>query len=257
MSAAAGSATGLVLIPSYDTGPRLARTIAEARAAWTPVWVVIDGSTDGSLRLAEEMAAGDPGLRVLARARNGGKGAAILCGLDAAARAGFTHVLTMDADGQHPAAAIPEFMALAAAHPGTVVLGVPVFDATAPALRVAGRRVSNALAEIETLGAGLGDCLFGFRAYPIAELRAIMAQTRWMRGFDFDPEAAVRLVWRGLRPLPRPVPVRYFRREEGGVSHFRYGRDNALLFLMHVRLLLGLLARLPRLLARRLRSSRH
>ena len=72
-----------------------------------------------------------------------------------------------------------------------------------------------------------------------------------MRRFDFDPEAAVRLVWRGLEPVNLPAPVKYLRPEEGGVSHFNYVRDNALLTWMHVRLMIGFIARLPVLAARR------
>jgi glycosyltransferase involved in cell wall biosynthesis len=248
--------THLVLIPSYNTGAKLFDTVAEARAAWTPVWVVIDGSTDGTGAALERRAAGDPGLRVIIRRLNGGKGAAILDGLRAAAAEGFTHVLTMDADGQHPAAAIPEFMAASEADPDAFILGVPVFDASAPRLRVVGRRVSNGWANLETLWIGLGDSLCGFRVYPIADLRAVMEEHRWMRRFDFDPEAAVRLCWRGLRPLTRPVPIRYLRPEEGGVSHFNYLRDNLLLTGMHARLFFGFVLRLPWLVARRLRSSR-
>ena len=71
--------------------------------------------------------------------------------------------------------------------------------------------------------------------------------------FDFDVEAAVRLVWRGTRPINLPAPVRYFSAEEGGVSHFNYVRDNLLLSWMHLRLLVGFLLRLPLLLARKIR----
>jgi hypothetical protein len=72
-----------------------------------------------------------------------------------------------------------------------------------------------------------------------------------MRRFDFDVEAAVRLCWLGLRPQNLTAPVRYFSPQEGGVSHFNYWRDNLLLSWMHLRLLLGFLLRLPRLLWRR------
>ncbi len=129
--------------------------------------------------------------------------------------------------------------------PGAMILGVPVFAADAPALRRQGRRISNWWANLETLWAGIGDSLFGFRVYPVAELRAVMEAHRWMRRFDFDPEAAVRLCWRGVPLVNLPAPVRYLRACEGGVSHFRYGRDNALLTWMHIRLMLGFLPRLP------------
>ncbi len=209
-----------------------------ARAAWAPVWVVVDGSTDGS----ERDLPADPHLQILIRSHNGGKGAAIRDGLEQAQAAGFTHALVMDADGQHPAALIPDFMAASRADPGAMILGVPVFGPGAPALRVHGRKVSNWWARLET-GGRVADSLFGFRVYPIAPLLDIMRRSRFMRGYDFDVEAAVRLCWAGVRPVNRPAPVVYPARDQGGVSHFRYWRDNAGLTAMHARLMAAHLRR--------------
>ena len=241
----------LVLIPSFNSGAKLGETVRAARARWPDVWVVVDGSTDGSGEALRAEAAGDPGVRVLALPENRGKGAAVLHGLREAAAAGFTHALTMDADGQHPSGRIPAFMAASRADPEAMVLGLPVFGPEAPAIRVRGRRVSNWWAGLETGWAGIGDSLCGFRVYPIAPLLEAMGRTRWMRRFDFDPEAAVRLSWLGVRAVNLPAPVRYLSAAEGGVSHFRYLRDNALLTWMHTRLVLGALVRLPVLLLRR------
>ncbi|MCK6390015.1 MAG: glycosyltransferase family 2 protein [Azonexus sp.] len=248
------STTHLVLIPSYNPGPKVLDTVRAARAQWTPVWVVVDGSTDGSDRALREMAASDPGLQVIVLPQNSGKGAAVLEGITQAAAAGFTHALTMDSDGQHPADLIPAFMAASQAAPEAMVLGKPVFAADAPALRVNGRKVSNGWANLETLWMGIGDSLYGFRVYPILPLIRIMRGNRWMRRFDFDPEAVVRLCWAGVRPINRDAPVRYFRADEGGVSHFKYLRDNTLLTWMHTRLFLGFVMRLPLLALRRLRG---
>ncbi|MFL5279843.1 MAG: glycosyltransferase family 2 protein [Rhodopila sp.] len=250
------SSTHLLLIPSYNSGPIVMHTVREARTCWDPIWVVVDGSTDGSGEKLEELAATDPGLNVLRLPRNQGKGAAILHALPIAAAAGFTHVLTMDADGQHSAALIPAFMAVSAENPAAMVLGRPVFDSSAPALRVHGRKISNWWVDLETLWGGIGDSLFGFRVYPIAPLLAVMRSTRWMRGFDFEPEAAVRLYWQGVPVVNLPAPVRYLAASEGGVSHFRYGRDNTLLTWMHVRLILEFLVRLPLLALRRMDRNR-
>lgn len=247
-----GSPTHLVLIPSYNPGFKVYGTVREARAQWNPVWVVVDGSTDGTAEGLRELAATDAGLRVLVLERNSGKGAAVLYGLQVAAAQGFTHALTMDSDGQHPAHLIPAFMAASAGEPEAMVLGKPVFDANAPAIRVAGRKVSNGWADLETLWAGVGDSLYGFRVYPIEPLRGVMSGQRWMRRFDFDPEAVVRMCWRGIRPVNLPAPVKYFSPEEGGVSHFNYLRDNLLLSWMHSRLFAGFVLRLPILLWRRL-----
>ena len=157
----------------------------------------------------------------------------------------------MDADGQHPAGSIRAMMAASRAAPGAMVLGVPVFGPEAPRLRVQGRRISNWWARLETLGHGIGDSLFGFRVYPIAPLLDIMRRNRWMRRFDFDPEAAVRLSWRGIAAVNLPAPVRYLPAAEGGVSHFHYVRDNIRLTWMHARLVIGMLGRWPMLLRRR------
>lgn len=249
------STSHLVLIPSYNPGPKVYDTVRAARAQWTPVWVVVDGSTDGSAERLQAMAADDPGLRVIVLPENRGKGAAVLEGAGEAARAGFTHVLTMDSDGQHPTDLIPAFMAASQAAPHSMVLGKPVFAADAPRLRVNGRKVSNGWANLETLWMGIGDSLYGFRVYPVEPLCRVMRGQKWMRRFDFDPEAVVRLCWDGVRPINIDAPVRYFRADEGGVSHFNYLRDNTLLTWMHTRLFLGFLLRLPRLLWRRFRAE--
>ena len=245
------SSTHLVLIPSYNAGANAGATVRAARAQWCPVWVVVDGSTDGSTEGLRALAATDPGLRLFVLPVNAGKGAAVLQGLLAAHDAGFTHALTMDSDGQHPAALIAPFMQASIARPEAMVLGRPVFDASAPLLRVRGRRISNGWTNLETLGAGIADSLYGFRVYPVEDLIAVMRHQPWMRRFDFDTEAVVRLAWRGVKPVNLDAPVKYLSAQEGGVSHFRYGRDNLLLTWMHLRLMLEFVLRLPVLAWRR------
>ena len=246
----------LVLIPSYNPGTKVIETVIEARQFWCPVWVVVDGSDDGSSDLLVDLNKRDPGLRVISLPKNQGKGAAVLQGMKMALIEGFTHVLTMDSDGQHPAAMIPCFMQSSEQQPDAMILGNPIFDDSAPTLRVHGRRISNGWAQLETLWSGIGDSLFGFRVYPIAPIVRIMQNTRWMRRFDFDPEAVVRMSWEGVPAVNLLAPVKYLKTEDGGISHFNYWRDNALLTWMHTRLMLGFLIRLPRLLARRLNARR-
>ena len=245
------STSHLVLIPSYNPGAKVYDTVRAARQHWAPVWVVVDGSRDGTAEGLQALARDDAQLRVVVLPENRGKGAAVLHGIELAQQAGFSHALTMDSDGQHPAELIPQFMAASMQRPEAMVLGVPVFDASAPALRVRGRKVSNGWANLETLWAGIGDSLYGFRVYPIEPLRRVMRGQTWMRRFDFDPEAAVRLCWRGVPPINLSAPVKYLRPEEGGVSHFNYLRDNLLLTWMHTRLFLGFVVRLPMLIYRR------
>lgn len=243
--------THLIIIPSYNTGAILEKTIREVLHYYAPVWVIIDGSTDDSPALLSALAKQYPqNLKVIHLAKNIGKGAAIFTAIQQAQAQGFTHVLTMDADHQHPAASITHFMQLSAKHPEAMILGKPVFEASAPSLRVQGRKISNSWVNLETLNWGIGDSLFGMRLYPIADLIAVMNSTRWARRFDFEPEVAVRLAWRGVPVINLDTPVRYLRKEDGGVSQFRYLRDNILLTGMHIRLFFGFLLRLPKLLTR-------
>ena len=247
------SSTHFVLIPSYNPGPKVYETVKAACAQWSPVWVVVDGSNDGTAAGLQALVT-DDGLRVVVLPENRGKGSAVLAGISLAAEAGYSHALTMDSDGQHPEALIPAFMAASQKNSSNMILGVPVFDAAAPRLRVNGRKVSNGWANLETLWTGIGDSLYGFRVYPIIPLCRVMDKNRWMRRFDFDPEAVVRLAWRGIKPINLPAPVRYFRADEGGVSHFNYLRDNLLLTAMHMRLFTGFLLRLPLLVWRRMKD---
>lgn len=249
------SVSHLVLIPSYNPGPAVYETVAAARRYWSPVWVVVDGSTDGTAEELQKLAEQDDGLEVIVLEKNGGKGTAVFHGLQLALQQNYSHVLTMDSDGQHDASMIPVFMEKSLQHSSAMVLGLPIFDSSAPAIRVQGRKLSNWWTNLETCWAGIGDSLFGFRVYPAAPLRDIMASQQGMRGFDFDPEAAVRLCWHGVRPINIPTRVRYLKVSEGGVSHFNYWRDNKLLIRMYIRLFTEFLLRWPLLIWRRLSAA--
>jgi hypothetical protein len=142
----------------------------------------------------------------------------------------------MDADGQHPAGSIAEFMAASTRRPEALVLGRPVFPPNIPAERLHCRKLSVGIVRFELMGRAIDDPLFGFRVYPIAPLLEMLGPRRGGRRYDFDTEAAVRLVWAGVPPLNIAAPVKYFSRAEGGVSHFHYFRDNVTLVWMHAKL---------------------
>ncbi len=188
----------------------VARSISGLRSGW---WSTAAPINPRSVCLA--MAAAEPGLTVFVLPENHGKGAAVLFGLRQAQRAGFTHALTMDSDGQHPAERIGHSCRRRWPTPGAMVLGCPVFDASAPGLRVKGRQISNWWANLETLWAGIHDSLYGFRVYPIDPLIAVMRRQPWMRRFDFDVEAVVRLCWRGIRPINLPAAGALFSSRGG------------------------------------------
>ncbi|WP_309400995.1 glycosyltransferase family 2 protein [Cerasicoccus maritimus] len=237
------SASHVLVIPSYNTGPILERTIAEAIQVWRPVWLFIDGSTDGAHEVFLKEPEQYPGLRVFVSKENRGKGATALWAAEEARKAGFTHMLLMDADGQHPADRVADFMEESARRPGATIMGQPDFGPDAPFIRLAGRQLSIGLTQLETLWGGIADPLFGFRVFPVEPLIEAFAQTPSGRRYDFDPEAAVRLFWAGVQPIKRTAAVRYVTKEEGGVSHFHYLRDNLTMICLHTRLLAAFLPR--------------
>ena len=231
------STTHFVLIPSFNTGSRLLATVQEVLSCWQPVLVVVDGSSDGSERAVVELAKKEPGLRVLVLPHNRGKGAAVLAGSETVQREGFTHALVMDADGQHPANRIADFMQSSFATPAALVLGRPVFGPEAPLVRLKGRQISVNLVRWEIFGRGIDDPLFGFRVYPLVPLIRVLRSTSGARRYDFDPEVAVRLFWAGTPTLNIPASCRYLSRAEGGISHFHYVRDNVRMVWLHTRLI--------------------
>jgi glycosyltransferase involved in cell wall biosynthesis len=242
-----------VIIPAFNAGRLLAETVRDVLAVWQPVVVVDDGSTDESIAALHELRSTTQGLHLLTHPANAGKGAAVLTGLDFAAARGWTHAAVFDADGQHEPADVPRFMTASQAHPEAMILGRPVFGPEAPRVRVLGRRLGNWLARLETWSDAIHDSLFGLRIYPVGPARDLLHRIRGGRRFDFETQMAVRLYWCGVPSLNLPARVRYRSAGEGGVSHFRYGRDNFLLARTHAALLLRSLLLAPQLIQLRRR----
>ena len=248
MNHSSGNTKHCVIIPSYNSGSQLEPTVREVLEYFSTVIVVIDGSTDGSqtdlILLADET----PQLHIITLPENSGKGAAVLKGFEFALQQGFTHAVVFDSDGQHDASDLPRFFAASAKYPEAMILGVPLFGTEAPGLRVNGRLVGNWWTNLETLWGGIHDSLFGFRLYPIIPSLQILNSIRGGRRFDFDTQLAVRLYWLGVPPVNLSTPVYYKKKDEGGVSHFRYLRDNLLLVVVHTQLTLHALTIIPRLI---------
>ncbi|HUO78955.1 MAG TPA: glycosyltransferase [Steroidobacteraceae bacterium] len=236
------------VVPVYEHAAPAAGVVAALVGLGLPCIVVDDGSGPAAALSLARLAR--PGQVELVRhPRNRGKGAAVITGLRRAAELGFSHALQIDADGQHDVAEAPRLLAAAAAAPEAVVTGYPVYDASVPRSRYYGRYLSHVWVWINTLSRRIVDSMCGFRVYPIAPVLALIEHERVGERMDFDTEALVRLDWAGREIVNVPVTVRY---PTGGVSHFRLWRDNLLISAMHARLFFGMLARLPRLLGRRL-----
>jgi glycosyltransferase involved in cell wall biosynthesis len=234
------------VIPSYDNPQTLPGVVASVRAHVAQVFVIDDGS---QIPVSEVLSPCPADVQIFRRISNGGKGAAVKDGLRLARAAGFSHALQLDADGQHDSNDIPRFLEAAKAQPLAFVTGKPTFDSSAPAARVWGRQISVFWVRVETLSRRIADPLCGFRVYPLANLPPLAELGDRM---DFDPEIAVRLVWRGAPVVNIDTKVRYLSRDEGGVSHFRSVRDTLSICWLHTRLVLSMIGWL---LLRRKRSA--
>ncbi|WP_231613870.1 glycosyltransferase family 2 protein [Halomonas sp. BC04] len=213
--------------------------------------LVDDGSSAACAAELDRLAT-HPGHHLLRLPTNRGKGAAVRAGLAEAQQLGYTHALQVDADGQHASEDLPAFLAYLDSAPDTLVVGYPHYDASVPRARLYGRYATHIWVWINTLSGEIRDSMCGVRLYPIAALNSLLARHACGDRMTFDTELLVRWHWAGGALRNLPVRVHYPR---DGVSHFALWRDNRQISAMHARLFVGMLLRLPRLLARRWRRT--
>jgi uncharacterized protein (DUF2062 family) len=214
-----------VVIPCFNHAATVA-AVARAAQAFCPVLLVDDGST---VPLPELQ-----GATLLRLERNSGKGAALRAGFERARALGFTHAITMDADGQHFAQDLPQFLAVAQAQPDALVVGVRDFYAArCPAGRRRSNRVSTFWFHVET-GVRLRDSQCGFRCYPLALAQRL--KTRAGR-YAFELEFMVRASWVGAPIVAVPVQCSY-EPEQLRQSHFRPVQDLAHITIMNIGLVI-------------------
>ena len=236
-----------LLIPCYNHSELLAPVLEELAPLDLPCIVIDDGSDAANRERLAEPVARHPWVRLEVRSTNGGKGAALKDGYRLAASLGYTHVLQLDADGQHDTADIPRFLELAKARPDALILVQPVLE-NAPRSRQYGRLISSFWVWIECLSFAIGDPLCGFRCLPLTPVIRILDRVRCGDRMDFDPEIAVRLVWEGVPVINVPSRVTY---GSSSVSHFDLWWDNVRISWRHSRLVCGMLLRTPLWLWRR------
>jgi glycosyltransferase involved in cell wall biosynthesis len=241
-----------VLIPVYNHEHAVGAVLREVLAHGVPCILVDDGSSAACAAVLDELTAATPDRVMLERhAENQGKGGAVMTGFRRAAREGYTHVLQVDADGQHCLADVKRFLEAGRARPDAVIAGCPVFDQSVPALRLYARYLTHVWVWINTLSFAIRDSMCGFRVYPVAPVLALAARRKLGRRMNFDTEILVRLYWDGVDVINQPTRVGY---PLDGVSHFKAWTDNVLITRMHVALFFGMLPRIPSLLARTWRT---
>jgi Glycosyltransferases involved in cell wall biogenesis len=236
-----------VVIPVYNHEHAIGAVVGGIRAQGMPMVLVDDGSSQACADVLQRLST-TPDVVLVRHELNSGKGAAVSTGLRTARERGYTHAAQIDADGQHTVSDLRRFVEEARRHPDAVICGRPVFDASIPRSRYYGRYLTHGLVWLETLSFELIDTMCGFRVYPLATTLALLDRGHVGRRMDFDTEVLVRLHWRGVRTRWLATEVRY---PLDGVSHYRMFLDNVRMTSLHVRLLLGMLARLPLLLWRK------
>lgn len=236
------------VIPVYNHGDTVGAVVAALRRVGLPCLLIDDGSDAKCAAVLDTLVRHD--VRLIRRPVNGGKGAAMHDGLLAAATAGYSHALQIDADGQHDLADAQHLLAIARAQPNALVGGNPIYDADAPLARRYGRLLTTLWVAINTLSRDIPDAMCGFRIYPLSPVLPILSTTGMRMEFDID--ILVRLHWAGVPMRWVPTRVRY---PKGGISHFRGLADNLLISRMHARLFFGMVARAPQLLKRRLKPT--
>jgi glycosyltransferase involved in cell wall biosynthesis len=236
-----------VVIPVYNHERAIGAVVSSVRAQGLPVLLVDDGCDDAcarELRRLSEL----PEVTLLRHAQNRGKGAAVCSGFHAASERGYTHAVQIDADGQHALSDVRRFVEEARAYPDSIVCGRPIFDSSIPKSRYYGRYLTHAMVWLETLSFEIRDSMCGFRVYPLAPVTELLRERSVGAHMDFDTDILVRMHWRQATLRWIDTRVTY---PLDGVSHFRMFFDNVLMTSLHVRLILGMLSRLPILLWRR------
>jgi glycosyltransferase involved in cell wall biosynthesis len=241
-----------VVIPVYNHEHAVGAVVEQVLAHGLPCILVDDGSASACADVLDRLAAAAPGRVSLERhAVNQGKGAAVLTGCARAEADGYTHVLQVDADGQHDVGDIGRFLQAGRAHPQAVIAGCPVYDESVPALRLYARYLTHVWVWINTLSFAIRDSMCGFRVYPVAPVLALARRQRLGLRMNFDIEILVRLYWNGLDIVNLPTKVGY---PTDGISHFKAWTDNVLITRLHVALFFGMLPRIPSLMLRKRRA---
>lgn len=223
-----------LLIPHYCHDRELAAYLPKLETAGLPAVVVDDGSDPATRARLRCIVSGHRWSSLIQRDSNGGKGAAVVCGLRALAREGYTHAISVDADGQHDAADVARICADSRESPRAVYSGRPVFGDDVPTARLYGRGITNLLTWVETGTRAIEDAMCGFRVYPLASVLPLCESIGTRLGMEFDTEILVKVVRAGLPLRFFPTRVRY---PQGGRSHYRMIGDNLRLSRMHAVLL--------------------
>jgi glycosyltransferase involved in cell wall biosynthesis len=242
-----------IIIPVYNHGTAVGAVVEKLSSLGLPIVMVDDGSNNETKSCLEKIYGSYPLTVPVVLEKNSGKGRAFFEGLKKAEELGLSHVLQIDADGQHDTAQARFFLEESFTHPDSLICSYPEYDDSAPSIRRKGRVVANTWAKIVTLSANIKESMLGFRVYPVTPTLKLYRHSYIDPRMGFDIDILVRLVWKNIPLIFHPVRVSY---PADGISHFRPVRDNIRISWVYTRLCCGMLIRLPVLLARKLKKGR-
>ncbi len=237
----------IIVIPVYNHGRTLRDVVTRCIKIHDRVMVVDDGSSDGGADTLEGLE-----VDIIRHPKNLGKGVAILSAAKRALRSGMTHMVTVDADGQHDPEDLRHFIPELEAHPDAIIVGKRDFHgAYVPESSRVGRAISNFWLLAET-GRSLGDAQSGFRAYPIALFKHLNLRER---RYSFEIEVLVKAVWAGIELREVDISI-YYPSPAERVSHFHLFWDNLRLSLLNARLIMRAVIPLPHRKIRDIRGGK-
>ena len=199
--------------------------------AGLPTVVIDDGSDIETLQRLDELVNQFDWVELTKQQTNKGKGAALLAGMRFLRNNGYTHAISIDADGQHDPADIQKLKQESERHPNALISGIPIYGEDIPAVRLYGRMITNKLAQLAALSSAIEDAMCGFRVYPINYVLALSDSMSNRMRMEFETEILVRACWYDMELSYVSTKVVY---PDDGESHFRMVLDNIRLAIMHI-----------------------
>ena len=210
----------VVIVPAYSNAGTVAAVVDGAKAHVSDVIVVDDGSTDDT----QELLAARSDMDYIRLPQNRGKGHALRKGFERAVEKGFTHAITIDADGQHQPSDIPLFLAAAKEKPQTLFIGnrtIPMEGhAGQPVRSRFGARFGTFWYHFHT-GIRIHDTQCGFRVYPLAAIAPLACRSD---RYEYEIEVLIKAAWARV-PVEQIDIHLYYQPRAERVSHFRPLRD--------------------------------
>lgn len=190
-----------VLIPAFNEAPNIAKVIAGAKRHIDKIVVIDDGSGDGTAEVARAA-----GAICLASQTNCGKGSALRTGISFARAQDFTHVITLDGDGQHLPEDIPVMLGVGRETGADLVIGARSFDrALMPRARYYSNTVGSRLASA-LVGREIKDSQCGLRLFRLDKLCAIKLRSH---RYEFEMEVLIKMARSGCTIAHAPIRMVY------------------------------------------------